>query len=330
MSDSPTKSATKRLRAAVIYNPTKVDLDLVKQAVAKEESAGGWEETLWIETSEQDPGGGQARIALESGVRLVIVAGGDGTVRAVAEVLDGSGASLALLPSGTGNLLARNLHLTVDDVDNSIHSAFTGTDRAIDVAMVDIHREDSSVDTFAYLVMAGFGLDAKMIENTDDDLKERSGWLAYVKAMATTLRDKRGLRFQYDLDEQESRSTLAHTIIVGNCGSLPAKILLLPDAEVDDGLLDVVILKPEGFTGWVQIFTKVLWENGVLSRTRIGRKLRTRDVNALNYLRCSSLTVRLSRANQLELDGDGFGPAVGFRTWIKPGALTVRVPLAAQ
>ena len=74
---------------------------------------------------------------------MIIVAGGDGTVRAVAEAVRDHDVALALLPSGTGNLLARNLDLTLDDLEHSIHSAFTGEDRKIDVGVIEMRRADS-------------------------------------------------------------------------------------------------------------------------------------------------------------------------------------------
>jgi diacylglycerol kinase (ATP) len=319
-------TATRRQLAAVVYNPIKVDIDAIRAVVAREQSDAGWEETLFFETSADDPGQGPAKDALDAGATLVIAAGGDGTVRAVAEVVRGSDAALALLPSGTGNLLARNLKLTLDDLDHSIHSAFTGRDRAIDIAQIKIRREDQSVDQHAYLVMAGLGIDAKMIANTDDDLKAKAGWLAYVKAIALVFRDKNNLRFRYRLDESPIRTMRAHTIMVGNCGSLPANILLMPEAAVDDGVFDVLILKPESVFGWVQIAAKVFWENGVVRRTKLGRKLPEKNVDALNYTTGTELSLRLNRPEEIELDGDGFGKAIAFKTWLEPGGLTVRVP----
>ena len=312
--------------AAVVYNPIKVDLAALKSAVAVEESAAGWPETLWFETSSEDPGQGPARQALEAGASVIIVAGGDGTVRAVAEIVHGTDSALALLPSGTGNLLARNLKLMLDDAEQSIHAAFTGVDRSIDVAMIEIERHDRSVDRHAYLVMAGLGLDAKMLANTDDALKAKVGWLAYVKALVAVGQDKNDLHFRYSLDKQPTQSMRAHTIMVGNCGSLPAKIVLLPDAAVDDGVFDIVVLKPEGVLGWLQIVSKVIWENGVLARTRLGRRFQTKNVDALNYATGTELVLRLHRQEEIELDGDEFGKAVALKTWIDPGSLTVRVP----
>ena len=317
---------TPRRLAAVVYNPIKIDLDTVRAVVDAEQRDAGWEPTLWFETTEADPGQGQTKEALEAGATMVLAAGGDGTIRAVAEVLQGTGASLALLPSGTGNLLARNLSLTLNDLEHSVHTAFAGGDRSIDVALTDIYREDGTSSRHAFLVMAGFGLDAKMLANTDDELKKKVGWLAYVKAIATVLRDKNLLRMRFRLDDEPIRRMSAHTLIIGNAGSLPGNILLLPEAAVDDGQLDIVILRPEQVVHWIQIIVKIVWENGVLSRTPLGRKFRTREVKALNYLRGQRLRVRLNRPEEVELDGDPFGQAIGISTRVAAGGLSVRVP----
>lgn len=326
MSDRPAVAAPDSLVAAVVYNPVKVDLDAMKAAVAVEESRAGWGTTRWLPTSKDDPGQGPTRQAVDAGASMVIAAGGDGTVRAVAEELRGSGVPLALLPSGTGNLLARNLDLTLDDLEHSVSAAFTGENREIDLGMVSIRREDDSVTDHAYVVMAGLGLDAKMLANTDSDLKDKIGWPAYVAAIIKALRDKNRLRMRYKLDGHQPRSVRAHTIIIGNCGTLQANLLLLPEAAVDDGLLDIVILRPEGFIGWVQIVVKIVWENGVLRRTKLGRAMMTKEVQALNYVKGSELSVRLRRPEGVELDGDTFGAAVALKTWVEFKALTIRVP----
>lgn len=310
----------------MIYNPVKVEAEELRAAIAAEPAAAGWAETLWFETTVEDPGTGQAKEAVEAGVDIVIAAGGDGTIRSVAQVLAGTSTSLALLPSGTGNLLARNLDLTLDDMAHSIGVAFGGVDREIDLAWADIRREGGTVEREAFLVMAGLGLDAKMLSHTDEELKARVGWLAYVDAIRKAIRDKNRLRMRYRLDGRATRTVSAHTLIVGNCGSLPANILLLPTAAIDDGRFEAVFLRPESAWGWVQIFVKIVWENGVLRRTRIGRKLMSPDVDALRYVKGRRLEVVLSRPEELELDGDSFGRTGAFRTWIDAGGLTVRVP----
>src|SRR5665213_2869691 len=188
--------------AAIVFNPIKVNLKPLRAAVAREEKDAGWGETLWLPTTEEDPGGGQAKQALEDGAAVVIAAGGDGTVRAVAEALRGSGTPIALLPSGTGNLLARNMSLALDDRRGSIRAAFEGVDRAIDVGVLEAEREDGSRDSHTFLVMAGVGLDAQMLANTRPELKKRVGWLAYIEGIVRSMRTHNSMRVRYQVDGQ--------------------------------------------------------------------------------------------------------------------------------
>jgi diacylglycerol kinase (ATP) len=317
---------TRQRRAAVVYNPIKIDLDAVKAVVTAEEKAAGWPKTLWFPTSEDDPGRGATTEAIDAGATLVIAAGGDGTVRAIAEVVDERGVEMALLPSGTGNLLARNMKLTLDNLEHSIHTAFTGTVRGIDLGSISIEHGDGTTTEHAFLVMAGVGIDAKMLAATNEDLKAKIGPLAYVAAIGKALFDRNQLHLQYVLDGKHHRRRRAHTIIVGNCGTLTGNVLLLPNAVIDDGDFEIVTLRPEGLIGWGQIIVKVFWENGVLRRTKLGQKFMTKEVKALNYVKGKDLHVTLSRPEEIELDGDGFGDASSFRATIKPQALRVRVP----
>lgn len=322
---------TTRRIAAVIYNPTKVDPDAFRSTMTEAATQAGWS-TAFYETSEDDIGQGVAAEALKAGADLVFAAGGDGTVRAVAEAVRHSGIPLALLPAGTGNLLARNLHLTLDDMPGSALSAFTGVDRPIDIGVIDIQRADGSHDEHAFVVMAGLGIDAKMIKNTDEDLKKKAGWAAYVSAIAKSLRDPDELHFQLRLDGGPPVRRTVHTLILGNCGSLPANILLMPEAVVDDGLFDLLMTRPGGLWGWVKVWFTVAWTNGVVRRTAAGRAVagehhNTRD---LHYETVNSVEAHLTRPEEIELDGDGFGEATGFVARIEAGALLVRVPRDAQ
>ncbi len=141
--------------AAVVVNPTKVDdPDAVRAQITRICVEHGWSEPLWLETTADDPGSGQTREALERGADVVMAHGGDGTVRAVAEVLAGTRTPLGLLPAGTGNLLARNMDATLDDVEGSVRIALTGDDRAVDVGWMTVDDGDER----AFLVMAGLRL----------------------------------------------------------------------------------------------------------------------------------------------------------------------------
>ncbi|MFD1715229.1 diacylglycerol/lipid kinase family protein [Amnibacterium flavum] len=314
--------------AAVVYNPIKVDLEALRAAVDASAAAAGWAESRWYETSEEDPGTDITRQAIDDGADVVLAAGGDGTVRAVAEGLRDSGIPIALLPSGTGNLLARNLDLTLDNLPGSVDTAFTGADRKIDLGVVEIERTDGTRDRHVFLVMAGLGLDAKMIANTNPTLKKKVGWLAYVDAIARSLRGNNKLRVRFRLDGAQPRSLRINTILIGNCGSLPANILLLPEAAVDDGVFDIVALRPDGFVGWVQIWVKIVWENGVLRRTNVGRKLmgKTKEVRTLRYMKGKEIVVRPEYPQEFQLDGDTFGQAVAVKAWVDHLALEVKIP----
>lgn len=318
--------------AAVVYNPIKVRLAVLKAAVAAAETAAGWGTTLWFETSVADPGEGMARDALAQGADVIMAAGGDGTVRSVAEALRGTGTPIALLPSGTGNLLARNLNLTLDHLVGSVSTAFTGENRPIDLGVARIEREDGTRAQRIFLVMAGLGLDAQMIANTDPALKKRVGWLAYVDAIGKSLRDNNRITLRYNLDDDGNKSARVHTVLIGNCGSLPGNILLLPDAAVDDGVFDIVALRPEGIIGWVEIWLKIVWENGVLRRSHVGRRIMglTREVRTLRYLKGRNIVMRLDNAEEFELDGDSFGKIIALRAFVDPLALIVKVPARKQ
>ena len=92
----------------------------------------------------EDPGLGQAREALEAGVDVVIAAGGDGTVRCVAEVLAGTGTPMGLVPLGTGNLLARNLGVDITDPVSASYDVLNGTDSPVDVVKAKLDHAETN------------------------------------------------------------------------------------------------------------------------------------------------------------------------------------------
>ena len=171
---------------AVIANPTKVDPETRRQ-IRSVCAAQGWAEPLWLETTLDDPGTGQAREAVERGADVVLACGGDGTVRAVAEALAGTGVAMGLVPAGTGNLLARTIG-TPQEVAAATRVALAGDDRKIDVGRV---RVDDEPDERVFLVMAGTGFDAAIMANTPEALKVRVGPLAYVISGFRAMRGRR-------------------------------------------------------------------------------------------------------------------------------------------
>lgn len=311
--------------AAIVYNPVKVPLERVRRAVAEEERRHGWGRSRWYETGSADFGRGAAEDALAHGPAVVIVAGGDGTLRAVAEAVYESGIPIAVLPAGTGNLLARNLGIPLTGVEGSVAAAFSGGTRAVDVGIAELEDDEGRRSAHAFLVMAGIGLDAEMAENTSALAKKHLGWLAYVTPIARSIIANRLFHVDYRVDRGRVRSTRAHTIIVGNCGTLTGNMLLIPSAIIDDGLLDVVMMRPKGRFGWARIGTRLTLQ-GIARRSRLSRRMlqHAPDLQALTYAQGRQFEARFETPHGIELDGDSFGRIVRARISVRPGALHLR------
>ncbi len=299
-------------RVAVVVNPTKFpDTTAVREVVEDACARLGWARPMWLETTAEDTGDGQTREALAAGVDLVCALGGDGTVRTVAEVLSRTGTPLGLLPGGTGNLLARNLGLPFADLEGSLEIALDGVDRAIDVGVVqfDASGDDQDAPERVFLVMAGLGFDAAMMAGAPERLKAKVGWLAYAVSGLQNLTGPR-VKARLRVDDEPSSSRRLHTVVVGNCGQLTGGLELMPDAEVDDGWLDAVVLSPSGVVGWASVALRLLSKRG---HPRVER------------LRLRTLRVAVEHPQEGELDGDTVGEVRAMRVRVDPGALLVRV-----
>ena len=314
-------------RAAVVVNPVKVDVDALRRLVAEQEEQHGWAPSTWWETSAADDGRAAAEAALATAPRLLVVAGGDGTLRAVAEVVAGTGTVLGIVPSGTGNLFARELGLPLNALRTAVATAFDGRDRPVDVGTAELRRADGSSSAHAFLVMTGIGVDAHMAGHTDPRLKARIGWLAYSDPIARSVFGNRQFDMTYALDDEPPVSTRVHTVIVGNSGTLTAGILMIPDAVVDDGLLDAVVLRPGRGPGWTYIGYRLAF-NRFLHRTVPGRVVSRWSPRhrSMRFAQACSMTVELDAPQEIQLDGDPQGLVAGVSITVAHHALVVRVP----
>ncbi|MDN3310166.1 diacylglycerol kinase family protein [Microbacterium oryzae] len=315
-------------RAALVYNPVKVaSADALRSAVTLISDECGWLPPLVFETTIEDPGQHAAKRALAEGVSAVLVAGGDGTVRAVAEVMRGTGVRLAVVPSGTGNLLARNLRLPLADPEEMVRAAIDGDVVATDIGVARLRRLTGEVEEHAFVVMAGIGLDAAMIANTNARLKRQVGWVAYVDGAARSLPGAEPFRVVYQLDGGRLHAAKVQSVLFANCGALPAGIELIPEASVFDGVLDIALIQPSGVFGWLGVFRKVWWDNSVLRRSRLGRRVveRRRD-SSVRFLRGIEMETAPVSIQPVELDGDEFGQATRLHCRIEKGALLMAVP----
>lgn len=294
---------------AVVVNPIHVDdLAQLHTQITRVCADLGWAPPLWLETTVEDPGGGQARIALAAGADVVLACGGDGTVRHVARVLAGSGTPLGLLPTGTANLLARNLAMVLDDPAKATRIALSGTNRAVDVGRVLI---DDRAEEQVFMVMAGVGFAAAIMAGASHQLKDRLGSLAYFVSGIRALRAPRA-SITLAVDGRIEPPRRVRTVVVGNCGNLLAGLVLMPAARVDDGLLDVVSIGPRGILGWLAVTARVLAR-------------RCRGHRIVQHWQGRTVIISAETPQQAQLDGDPVGEVRGLRMSVDPGALLVRV-----
>ena len=309
----PLPAPTGPQRVALVIHPGKLNAALARDRVEMACAEAGWDPPLVFETTVSEPGYDQANRALQEGADVVIAAGGDGTVRAVARALAHQQAALGLLPLGTGNLLARNLGIPVSDLTAGVLCALHGEGRRIDMGRIELHdaRTGSRAEQ-VFLVMGGVGLDAVVVAATSDVLKEKLGWLAYSEAGFRSLPGRRQ-RVSISLDGQPSQSRKVHSVLFANCGRLPGGIELIPDSTIDDGYLDVVVMSPRSIVGWIWMGTKIVF--------------RPRSViPVINYYQARRVTVTVADPTETQLDGDLAGAVTSLDASIDTGALLVRSP----
>ena len=163
-----------------------------------------------------------------------------------------------------------------------------------------------------FMVMAGMGFDAAIMEGVNEDLKKRVGWVAYVVSGLRSLMFP-AVRFEIAVDGGEFTRHRARTVVVGNVGFLQAGLPLLPDATIDDGVLDVVILHPRKFLSWITVASRVLRKSTIVDET-------------LDRRTGSRVRVKASAPTPRQLDGDSIGEGRELTMRCVHGRLLVRVP----
>ncbi|MCC3281698.1 MULTISPECIES: diacylglycerol/lipid kinase family protein [Arthrobacter] len=298
-------------RVAMVINPIKSQADSARTILAAACEIAGWEPPLIFETTVESPGHQQAQQALEAGADVVLAAGGDGTVREVARALANAPAAMGLIPLGTGNLLARNLGLPLNDLAGSVQAALHGSERRIDMGRLVLEDARTGArSTSNFLVMGGIGLDAEVIAATRDELKRRVGWLAYSEAGVRLMPGPRR-RMRIQLDDEPAQVRKVRSVLFANTGRLPAGIDFIPSAAVDDGMLDIVVLSPRTVLGWAAVVGKIVTRN-------------RRDLPLIEYRRARRVTVSTEEPTITQLDGDLTGAATSVSVTVDPRCLRVR------
>lgn len=338
----------------VIYNPSKnANWEKLRKVINNSALNASLPEPVWLETTVEDPGFGQAKAAIEARASLVIAAGGDGTVRLVAEALAGSETPLAIVPVGTGNLLARNLDLPINNVDEAVMIAFTGKEIPLDLGYVEVPEPEETAPSvlaaeaanasaaekknpdveklnlakpgkYSFVVIGGIGFAADIMEATNSEAKAKFGWLAYVQgAFANLFTSKMKVKIAMGEYGNEIESD-ARSVMFVNCGTLTGGIVIDRNADPSDTWMELAILDVRGgIFGWADVARRVLLRgagfefNNMLGLDSVFGDIRTERVRVAAL---SSDTYQ-----QVQIDGDAIGLAKELRTYLEPQAIKIRV-----
>jgi diacylglycerol kinase (ATP) len=292
------------MRPAVVAHAGKTlgqGLPELRRLLAEE----GFPDPLWFEVPKAKRAPAAVAAAIEEGADLILAWGGDGMVRRCINALGSTGIPLGILPAGTANLFAGYLGIE-PDLPGALRTALRGGRRRIDVGFFEGER---------FAVMAGAGLDAAMIKDSDV-LKDRLGRAAYIVGGAANIRaDNFDARIK--IDGTVWYEGPASCILVANIGELFGGVEIFADAEPDDGLLDVGLLTA----------VNPLQVARAAARTLAGD---TQKSPFVRITKAKKLTVKLDRKVRYELDGGDRKKVKAFKVKVEPGAIAVCVPAAGE
>jgi diacylglycerol kinase (ATP) len=302
------------MEALLIYNPSAGPWD-VRRALKRVRSTlgrHGWSVELKL-TEKSGDTVAMARAASQDSVDLVIVAGGDGTVNEAANGLVGTQTALAVLPVGTGNLLAKQLSLPTYTLTNPLrlHEAanalLEGTIRPIDVGRVN--------DRY-FLCWAGIGLDAQVTSELEPRPRHTKhlGMLPYAIATILVARDFQGVRTHVYLDGRVVRGRTL-LILASNIQQYGGLLHVSREARIDDGLLDVFVFKGLGFPYAMRHIFKMLSRRCLQDPRIVHRQAR-------------QIRVLTEWAVPVQVDGDPIG-TTPVTLSVVPRALRILVPPSA-
>lgn len=309
---------------AVIYHPAKISLGKIRAGFKK---AGFGAASFYA--SDSDTGGLAAtKAAIAAGAKHVIVAGGDGTLRACVQAVfeEEAAVTIGLVPIGTGNILARNLKLPITNLDKCIRRAATGEVYEIDLGVAKAINVNGELTKLYFTGIAGIGMDARIMQRTQPELKRRVGWIAYIEGGFRSLPLKFE-KFEVLVDELSPRILKSYSILIGNAGWLPGQISMMPDARLDDGKLDVAAIGPRKIWNWVDFFARVTWQNKVVRPLALGRKWmdQTANLKTIENLGGARIRVKPQSPSPLQLDGDVIGEVLEVDFSLQHRALKIRL-----
>jgi diacylglycerol kinase (ATP) len=259
-------------------------------------------DVFWREVGKSRFAPSEVEKALAHGAELILVWGGDGMVQRCVDVVAGTQATLAIIPAGTANLLATNLGIP-KDIEEAVDVGLAGHARRIDVGRLNGER---------FAVMAGAGLDARMIGDADGGLKDRVGRLAYVWTGAKHIREK-PFRAKIEVDGARWYDGDASCILFGNVGKLFGGVEAFEDAHPDDGVLELGVVSADGIREWA----------GTVARAVVGTAAKSPHAFTTKV---HSVRIKLDRKVPYEIDGGDRKKVRKLRVEVEPEAVQICVP----
>ena len=314
---------------AFILNPSKPQAEQYRKSIKDYCASNDFTYEI-IDTQLNKDGRECALEALKNGANVVVAVGGDGTVRTVASAVSGTNHAMGIIPIGTGNLFARNMGIPVDDVQAALKVATSHGSRFVDVGRVFILDKPYEDHGHAFLIIAGIGFDALMIDDTNPALKKNISWLAYFVAGVKHLfapKYRGDVTFtRTDGTDYTAKSISFRTLMAGNCGQIPM-FSLMPDAAYDDGILDFEVIDTSGgLIGWANLFGDVVHQTvtGKAQQSPLSTNSKIDQSQGLEAI------VKLERSAPVQVDGDILGYTKHLRLSVDKLALCVRVPQSLQ
>lgn len=301
---SPAPDATRDPSVAVIAHARKTlggGLPELREVLARE----GVTDPIWYEVSKSRKAPDRARRALSKGARLIFVWGGDGMVQHCVDALADTDAVLAVLPAGTANLLAANLHIP-DRLPEAVRVGLHGARRRLDTGLVNGEH---------FAVMAGAGLDARMISGAKRKLKNRLGRAAYLYTGARSLGASPATA-EVEVDGRPFFTGPASLVLAGNVGRVLGGIEAFSEAEPDDGLLDLGVVTAANPVEWVRALGQVaLGDAGESPFVQLARGKR--------------FEIRFDPEQPYELDGGARRSVTELSIEVCPASISLCVPEAS-
>jgi diacylglycerol kinase (ATP) len=256
---TPSETKTKAKRVVVAINPSasfgaksEIGPALVQTLRAEGHEVQSLTEPSWVELL------ASARAAVKSKPDALVVVGGDGIVNLGANLVAGTKVPLGIVPSGTGNDMARVLKIPHDNTEAAIKvltDALQNGPRTIDAARISYTDEAGEPAQRWFLCALSAGFDA-IVNERANNMRNPKGPSRYILALMIELTKLKPIKYRITLDGVVTETEGA-LVSIGNGVSLGGGMLITPDAKVDDGLLDVLIVKPLGRVAFMRIFPRV-------------------------------------------------------------------------